>query len=708
MNLNKNISVWRGNNTPPSQYHLWQKGDVLLHHNGLEWVENKVPMASPSQNGLMSKEDKDKLDELADEQVVADEEDITSVNGQLKLKDRDNTNGMGYVILRKNKSFAEQVTKANTIYEIRYEFNLESVEVKIPESCILKFEGGKIINGTIKANRLSIQSENVCFASDVIIKGNILGPFHSKWWIDTTKDVSTVINTVLHNCIKTDRVLGNNTGYDDSECFVFDNGEYKVNKTIDLSRIKISIDGDNSIFKPTDNFIGDYVFNTLDAGYDDNIDFAKGFCGSFIKNLKIDGRNSNCGGLRLFWSFKQTLETIMMYNMYNTGVHIGDHCAETYCNDITVIRRIIEVDGDYVGFLSETSDSVFNEIVPVHYPIGIKIIGDSVILTNSHPWGYCKSQYMKTTTMKIGILFKDTSCISLNNVVDTYEAIDNTKLPEEIINGQLNGGCGIYLDGMHNTTVDGVVPVVPDNNSKASTIYIKSSWHVAFRNVKASKSGIAIQYSPNRAQPNNDSMYNVGSDVNKSILYGKFEEITDMAKSSDRKDAQDDGEMYKKILSRNGNKRLQLTNYINGDANITSLISFLIDGSLFYITLRNNELYTYHPTLKLKIGSVSSPLEWLSANALIVPTGIDISNIPTALKQNAVVIKDKDRTRLLLVNEKGQVCNLDGSSIKNSGTTAERPTDVTIGFQYFDMSLPIPRPIWWSGSKWVDATGTNV
>lgn len=62
--INKHVSIWRGDNTPPTQYHLWQKGDVLFHHNGLEWVENKVPTASSNQNGLMSKEDKDKLDNL--------------------------------------------------------------------------------------------------------------------------------------------------------------------------------------------------------------------------------------------------------------------------------------------------------------------------------------------------------------------------------------------------------------------------------------------------------------------------------------------------------------------------------------------------------------------------------------------------------------------------------------------------------------------
>ena len=64
MNLNKNISIWRGNNIPPSQYHLWLKGDKLYHNNGIEWTENKVDLASLEGDGLMSKEDKEKLDDV--------------------------------------------------------------------------------------------------------------------------------------------------------------------------------------------------------------------------------------------------------------------------------------------------------------------------------------------------------------------------------------------------------------------------------------------------------------------------------------------------------------------------------------------------------------------------------------------------------------------------------------------------------------------
>ena len=83
---------------------------------------------------------------------AADEEDITSENGLLKLKDRSALNGMGYIILRKNKSFAEQVIKANTIYEIRYDFDLNGAEITIPESCVLKLVGGSINEGLIKLN----------------------------------------------------------------------------------------------------------------------------------------------------------------------------------------------------------------------------------------------------------------------------------------------------------------------------------------------------------------------------------------------------------------------------------------------------------------------------------------------------------------------------------------------------------------------------
>ena len=88
---------------------------------------------------------------------AADEEDLTSdENNLLKLKNRNNLNGMGYVVLRKNKTFAEQLTQTNTVYEIRYDFDMNGLTVTIPQGCVLKFVGGKISNGIIKGTDTEI------------------------------------------------------------------------------------------------------------------------------------------------------------------------------------------------------------------------------------------------------------------------------------------------------------------------------------------------------------------------------------------------------------------------------------------------------------------------------------------------------------------------------------------------------------------------
>lgn len=92
-----------------------------------------------------------------------DDEDICSQDNLLKLKDREadasNFQSKGYVILRKNlvtvngivKNILTQnmINKPDTIYEIRYDFDLNGETIEVPENCTLKFEGGSLENGTI-------------------------------------------------------------------------------------------------------------------------------------------------------------------------------------------------------------------------------------------------------------------------------------------------------------------------------------------------------------------------------------------------------------------------------------------------------------------------------------------------------------------------------------------------------------------------------
>ena len=85
-----------------------------------------------------------------------DGEDLTVVGSVLKFRNRPSGDGLGYFILRTSSSFADQVTLPNTIYEIRYDFDLNDETISIPENCILKFVGGSLSNGKLVGDNTAI------------------------------------------------------------------------------------------------------------------------------------------------------------------------------------------------------------------------------------------------------------------------------------------------------------------------------------------------------------------------------------------------------------------------------------------------------------------------------------------------------------------------------------------------------------------------
>lgn len=92
----------------------------------------------------------------------ADDEDITSVHGQLKLAnkkyDPNNYSGMGRQFLRKNLVAGRNILTqsmicwSDTIYVIQYNYDLDGDTIEIPENSVLEFHGGHITNGIVKIN----------------------------------------------------------------------------------------------------------------------------------------------------------------------------------------------------------------------------------------------------------------------------------------------------------------------------------------------------------------------------------------------------------------------------------------------------------------------------------------------------------------------------------------------------------------------------
>ena len=108
--------------------------------------------------------------------------------------------GKGYKVLekniqtingvRKNILTSAMINRPNTIYEIRYDFNLGE-DITIPENCVLKFDGGSVSasgsNETITGTLTKIIYKNECF-KDIILAGT---------W--SNKYISSIISNNIEN-----------------------------------------------------------------------------------------------------------------------------------------------------------------------------------------------------------------------------------------------------------------------------------------------------------------------------------------------------------------------------------------------------------------------------------------------------------------------------------------------------------------------------
>lgn len=61
-------------------------------------------------------------------------------------------------ILLESISATSQISKPNTKYIIKYDFDLENQEIIFPKNCLIEFDGGSLNNGTIVGDNTIIIS----------------------------------------------------------------------------------------------------------------------------------------------------------------------------------------------------------------------------------------------------------------------------------------------------------------------------------------------------------------------------------------------------------------------------------------------------------------------------------------------------------------------------------------------------------------------
>lgn len=116
-------------------------------------------------------------------EVIEDVRDKVAAVDVNRDYDADVPNGLGYSVLVADKTFAQQVLSANTIYEIRYDYDLNNQTVSLPKNCILQFEGGSLRNGTLIGNNTNISASRILIFKSINIQGTWTSKFQADWFL---------------------------------------------------------------------------------------------------------------------------------------------------------------------------------------------------------------------------------------------------------------------------------------------------------------------------------------------------------------------------------------------------------------------------------------------------------------------------------------------------------------------------------------------
>lgn len=634
---------------------------------------------------------------------AADEEDITAENGLLKLANRSAINGMGYVILRKDKTFAEQVTLANTIYEIRYDFDLDGGEVTIPYGCVLDFQGGSLSNGNLNGNSTCIQG-NTLYIFDSI---NILGDWNirriSSDIFKTLQGENAIKNVFnLSNSNITNEITIENNGYDylvtsDSSINITSNSDIEINGNIKIvpnssssyalfssvNASNISIYGCGRLIGDRDehSYIGD---TTHEWGYGFR------FIGD-IENIRISG---------LFFK-----------DFTGGAIRFNDAASNIKLENITVERN-------------RTSALVFTGGIDglVVRNCNFKDVGINTQYSNYTPPGSC-----------IGI--EPNYHIGLDNINIENCKFTNCRLPIYITNNYEMGGS--Y--SVKNCTISG-------GDLKEAAILFGNMKFINIENCNIiDRSGFALTCNKDYYKLNIKNNYISGEC---GILYyytapQGFSNIENNCFISSAGYAFKDLKncnFINNTLTTNGaftqNSTPTTINFINNkieglfcyNGSIMTLKDSLIVDNTFILPTHQNAILLSGENIKIKGNNFITAQEYETSRAALYLT--EASNV--VISENLFSTKINSMNYYLMTNNCNNIYLLNNifssKQIDNryisgdgivfikdgeypiAGTTDSRPAIPNakriFGYQYFDTTLGMP--IWWTGTKWVDASSAEI
>lgn len=661
--------------------------------------------------GMLSEETRQMLEATGQEITnLPDGEDLQAVHGVLKFANKGYNpgaySGLGRQYLRKNIVAGRNILTQsmlqwpNTIYIIQYDYDLQGAEITIPEGCVLDFQGGSFSNGTINLGNCIIKGKNA-FSDSIILKSSYLRKINIELFgLDSNKSSD-------YNRKVVQMLIDNNFPIyiPNSKTIHFDAPLIVKNK------IKICGDSINSI-----TAYSHLVFNNSDGiVYLPDTDMWSR--DNYIANLKIESKGycikvsdeTESSKVSVYKSRFEHLELISKEaDCFYCGNGIGLNtqilwqCVFTDIH-LTGENGFVGIPGLANEFSNITDTRVKNSIF-LNSSIRIKFSNFCFNKTKHF------AQYNKNASGKWTYVIDIESCNFedfTSSVIDSSEAVYNAGTTLKIVNSTV----------LYSTTTvpSGIMDFYIFDIKNLINIVLEQC-SVQLYNVKYDDNHAVLKTqvwaSDRTLYGHVDKEYNIHYYIGSSIINRKLSPI---------------GMSASPINVWNKYEGLYTPLFITDNiiTNKLSLRETIVDVD----TLESNTLDVSDNTMYILTGTLDKTISVIhKTKGYINPTCSETTIYNNS--NNTFVIVDNSNTTALVGNRINLYpkCSVtlqfnptdnytawkqvtEVTNIKHGGNSENRPVFLyqpqnDKGFQYFDTTLN--KPIWWTGDKWVDATGAEV
>lgn len=372
-------------------------------------------------------------------------------------------NTKGYVILRNDKTLAEQLTQANTIYEVRYNFDLDGDTLTIPEGSVLKFNGGCFKNGVLYGNNLNIVADGIKIFENVTLVGKWVCDNYLTEWFGAVGDGITDDTQAIQDTINNVHNVGGGSVKFISESYMITHGKVTLQDNITLysdriSKITTSTHTEKDLYSyifgtPADSITNESITidglwfdQSQDTYRDMNVTGSRPLYFHDVAYLTVKNCRFNMFGANAIGVFANKSHHIRIYHNYIECLPNPD--GETSFFD----RSCIYVQGDYVE-ISDNTCTENNEVSSDRLKTqgGIEVHGCNVECRHNILYGFVNAINI-TPRRGYDDMDEDKGVLITNNIAkaDTfvclwlqYDSSSTSEIPVEMRNYRIIGNNAI-------------------------------------------------------------------------------------------------------------------------------------------------------------------------------------------------------------------------------------------------------------------------